>query len=87
MGGPFPDLEGTGALMLALGLRRSIFLYTISHRSSVSRRSGTERRSHRSKTPERAARATYWTICVNDEVVQLAALHLRAARPSMPLCC
>jgi hypothetical protein len=43
MGGPFPDLEGTGASMLAVGLRRSISLHAVSHRMSASKRSGRER--------------------------------------------
>ena len=43
MGGPFSDLEGTDASMLVFGLRGSISVYKVSHRSSASRRSCRER--------------------------------------------
>ena len=43
MGGLFPDLEGTGASMLAVGLRRSNSLNGASHRISALRWSGRER--------------------------------------------
>ena len=35
MGGLFPDLEGTGASMLTVGLRRSNSFHGVSHRMSA----------------------------------------------------